>query len=141
MRKVCVYVISVLLADPISAANRSREQKRLEACGQVFKEILDIPDRIPKELLTGVRSPAEPAGTLRGTGALTRCSHSKVQTSVFSWAVKPRTSFSWCYGRSLSAKETVRREKVGVPGSGRELISLLDKKSPKNESDPVSLRD
>jgi lipid-binding SYLF domain-containing protein len=51
MRKVCVFVISVLLADPISAANESREQKRLEACGQVFKEILDIPDGIPKELL------------------------------------------------------------------------------------------
>ena len=33
------------------AANESREQKRLEACGQVFKEIMDIPDGIPKELL------------------------------------------------------------------------------------------
>jgi hypothetical protein len=31
--------------------------------------------------------------------------------------------------------------KVGVPASGRELISLLDKKSPKNESDPVSLKE
>jgi hypothetical protein len=45
------------------------------------------------------------------------------------------------YGRSLSAKEIVREGKVGVPASGRELVSLLDKKSPKNEPDPVSLKE
>src|SRR5258706_294267 len=45
------------------------------------------------------------------------------------------------YGRTLSAKEIVREGKVGVPASGRELISLLDKQSPKNESDPVSLKE
>ncbi len=45
------------------------------------------------------------------------------------------------YGRSLSAKEIVRQGKAGIPASGRELISLLDKQSPKNESDPVSLKE
>jgi len=45
------------------------------------------------------------------------------------------------YGRSLTAKEIVRQGKVGVPPSGRELISLLQKASPKNESDPVSLKE
>jgi SH3 domain-containing YSC84-like protein 1 len=45
------------------------------------------------------------------------------------------------YGRSLSAKEIVREGKVGVPAAGSELVSLLDKKSPKNESDPVSLKE
>jgi lipid-binding SYLF domain-containing protein len=45
------------------------------------------------------------------------------------------------YGRSLSAKEIVHEGKVGVPPSGRELISLLDKESPKSESDPVSLKE
>ena len=45
------------------------------------------------------------------------------------------------YGRNLTAKEIVREGKVGVPASGRELVSLLDKKSPKNESDPVSLKE
>jgi SH3 domain-containing YSC84-like protein 1 len=44
------------------------------------------------------------------------------------------------YGRSLSAKEIVREHKVGVPASGRELVALLDKQSPKNQSDPVSLK-
>src|SRR5260221_13964579 len=51
MRKVGVFVIAIFLACPTFAANESREQKRLEACGQVFKEIMDIPDGIPKDLL------------------------------------------------------------------------------------------
>jgi SH3 domain-containing YSC84-like protein 1 len=45
------------------------------------------------------------------------------------------------YGRDLSAKEIVREGKVGVPASGREFISLLNKTSPKNESDPKSLQE
>ena len=45
------------------------------------------------------------------------------------------------YGHDLSAKEIVHQDKVGVPASGRALVSLLDKPSPKNESDPVSLKE
>jgi SH3 domain-containing YSC84-like protein 1 len=45
------------------------------------------------------------------------------------------------YGRELSAKEIVREGKAGVPASGRELIALLDKESPKNQSDPKSLKE
>jgi lipid-binding SYLF domain-containing protein len=44
------------------------------------------------------------------------------------------------YGRKLSAKEIIREGKVGVPASAHELVSLLDKKSPKNKSDPKSLQ-
>src|SRR5579862_2858724 len=43
------------------------------------------------------------------------------------------------YGRKLSAKEIIAEHKVGVPPSARELVALLDKKSPKNRSDPKSL--
>ena len=43
------------------------------------------------------------------------------------------------YGRKLSAKEIIREGKVGVPACARELVSLLDKKSPVNKSDPKSL--
>lgn len=43
------------------------------------------------------------------------------------------------YGKELTAKEIIRDHKVGVPASARELVSLLDKKSPKNKSDPKSL--
>ncbi|MGB8065399.1 MAG: lipid-binding SYLF domain-containing protein [Candidatus Sulfotelmatobacter sp.] len=43
------------------------------------------------------------------------------------------------YGRDLSAKEIIREGKVGVPACARELVSILDKKSPVNKSDPKSL--
>jgi SH3 domain-containing YSC84-like protein 1 len=44
------------------------------------------------------------------------------------------------YGRKLTAKEIIRGGKVGVPGSAQELVSLLDRKSPVNKSDPRSLQ-
>jgi SH3 domain-containing YSC84-like protein 1 len=44
------------------------------------------------------------------------------------------------YGRKLSAKEIIREGKVGIPASARELVSMLDKKSPVNKSDPKSLQ-
>ena len=43
------------------------------------------------------------------------------------------------YGRKLSAKEIIREGKVGIPASAHELVSLLDKHSPVNKSDPKSL--
>ena len=43
------------------------------------------------------------------------------------------------YGRDLTAKEIIREGKVAIPPSARELVSLLDKKSPVNKSDPKSL--
>ena len=45
------------------------------------------------------------------------------------------------YGRDLSARDIVRDGKVGVPASGRALVSLLNQKSPKNRSDPKSLQE
>ena len=44
------------------------------------------------------------------------------------------------YGRKLTAKEIIRGGRVGVPASARELVALLDKKSPMNKSDPKSLQ-
>jgi len=44
------------------------------------------------------------------------------------------------YGRKLSAKEIIREGKVGIPASAHELVSLLDKKSPVNKSEPKSLQ-
>jgi lipid-binding SYLF domain-containing protein len=51
MRKVAALAMAVLLALPALGANQSKEQKRLEECGQVLKEILNIPDNLPKDLL------------------------------------------------------------------------------------------
>src|ERR1700752_3285932 len=44
------------------------------------------------------------------------------------------------YGRKLTAKEILREGKVSTPSSGQKLVSLLEKKSPKNLSDPNSLK-
>ena len=43
------------------------------------------------------------------------------------------------YGKKLTAKEIVRGGKVGIPACARDLVSLLDTKSPINKSDPKSL--
>jgi lipid-binding SYLF domain-containing protein len=43
------------------------------------------------------------------------------------------------YGRKLSAKEIIVEHKVAVPACARELVSLLNQKSPKDKSDPKSL--
>ena len=44
------------------------------------------------------------------------------------------------YGNRLSAKDIIRGGKVKNPACGAELVALLDKKSPKNRSDPKSLQ-
>jgi len=40
-----------LIAAPVLARDKDREEKRLENSGRVLKEILDIPDDIPADLL------------------------------------------------------------------------------------------
>jgi lipid-binding SYLF domain-containing protein len=44
------------------------------------------------------------------------------------------------YGAKLSAKDIIRGGKVKDPASAAELVSLLNKKTPKNRSDPKSLQ-
>ena len=44
------------------------------------------------------------------------------------------------YGRKLSAREIVRQGKVSAPASARELLSELNTHSPKNRSEPKSLK-
>jgi SH3 domain-containing YSC84-like protein 1 len=237
MRKIGVLAIAFSLVCPAWANDKSREEKRLEACGEVFKEILNIPDGLPKELLGKAECVIVMPSVLKfaigiggdfGRGAITcrtgehftgpwsapalfaleggnigfqlggqatdfvllvvnprganSILGSKVKLGADAAAVagpKGRTaaadtdivmtaeilSYSRSrglfagvslegstlrsdgsanrklYGRDLSAKEIVREGKVGVPASGREFISLLNKTSPKNESDPKSLQE
>jgi lipid-binding SYLF domain-containing protein len=44
------------------------------------------------------------------------------------------------YGRKLTAKEIIREGKVGAPAAAHELLASLEKASPKNLSDPKSLK-
>jgi len=54
MKKYLALVVAVaLMAIPVSADDKSdkKENKRLENCGTVIKEIMDIPDDIPQDLI------------------------------------------------------------------------------------------
>ena len=44
------------------------------------------------------------------------------------------------YGKKVTGADVVRQGAVPVPASGQKLVSLLNKKSPKNLSDPNSLK-
>jgi lipid-binding SYLF domain-containing protein len=237
MRRVSAVVAMFVLAVASFAADQTREQKRLEACGQVLKEILDIPDGIPKDLLGKAECVVVIPSVLKfaigiggdfGRGAIT-CrtgEHftgpwsapamfaleggnigfqlggqatdfvllvmnpkgansilvSKVKLGADASAAagpKGRTAAADTdivmkaevltysrsrglfagislegstlrsdgranknlYGRELSAKEIVRQRKVSTPASGRTLVAVLNKQSPKNLSDPKSLRE
>ena len=237
MKKASVFILTIVLACPAFAAEKTREQKRLEASGQVFKEIMDIPDGIPKDLLNKAECVIVIPSVLKfaigvggdfGRGAITcrtgqhftghwsapalfaleganvglqlggeatdfvlLVMNPKGANSILSSKVKLGADASAAagpkgrtaaadtdvvmraevltysrsrglfagislegstlrsdgsankklYGRELSAKQIVREGKVGVPASGRELVSLLNKLSPKNQSDPVSLKE
>ncbi len=39
MRKAAAFVVAIFMSCAAFGANQSREQKRLEACGQVFKKL------------------------------------------------------------------------------------------------------
>jgi len=57
MRRLLVYLSSVLLivlpllAEVASASNKTKDDDRLRNCATVLKEILDVPDDIPQDLL------------------------------------------------------------------------------------------
>lgn len=45
------------------------------------------------------------------------------------------------YRKKVTAEEIVRKGAAAVPPSGQEMVALLNKKSPKNLSDPASLKE
>src|SRR6266446_1303732 len=236
MRKTGVLRVVMFLACPTFAGNETREQKRLETCGQVFKEIMDIPDGIPKDLLNKAECVIVIPSVLKfaigiggdfGRGAITcrtgehftgrwsapalyaleganigfqlggqatdfvllvmnprganSLMGSKVklgadaaaaagpkgrtatgatdvvmQAEILSYS-RSRGLFAGVslegstlrsdnraneklYRRKLSARDIVRQGKVGAPASARELLSELNSHSPKNRSEPKSLK-
>src|SRR5246127_4433612 len=48
---LCFLMAFSLVALPLTAKDNKKETDRLENCGTVLKEILDIPDDIPQDLL------------------------------------------------------------------------------------------
>jgi lipid-binding SYLF domain-containing protein len=236
-RMISLLMASSLIALPLTAEDNKRESHRLENCGTVVKEILNIPDDLPQDLLDkaecviifpSVLKGAFVFGGSYGRGAMTcrtgehftgpwgaptmmaleggsfglqlggqatdfvllvmnprgakAILHSKVRLGADASAAaapKGRTaegatdatlraeilSYSRnrglfaglslegsttrpdnaanekLYGKKIEAEDIVRKGAVAVPASGQELIALLNKKSPKNLSDPGSLKE
>jgi len=237
MKRVAVYLMVVLMSTMLAfAADNEHEQERVKDAGDVLKEILNIPDDIPQDLLDkaecivvlpSVKKGALGIGGSYGRGVMVCRSgehykgkwgapalyalegvsigfqlggqatdfvllvmNPKGATSLLSSKVKLGADASAAagpkgrtaegatdivmtaeilsysrnkglfagvslegstlrsdgsaneklYGRKLTAKEIIRGGKVGIPASAHELVSLLDKKSPVNKSDPKSLQ-
>ena len=51
LKQLMSSVLALAIALPLAAADSKKETDRLENCGLVLKEILDIPDDIPQDLL------------------------------------------------------------------------------------------
>jgi SH3 domain-containing YSC84-like protein 1 len=226
-----------MAALPLSAKDEKKEADRLENCGTVLKEILDIPDDIPQDLLDkaecviiypSVLKAAFIVGGSFGRGAMTcrtgehftgpwgaptmmaleggsfglqlggqatdfvllvmnprgakAILSSKVKLGANASAAagpkgrdaeaatdvtmraevltysRARGLFAGIslegstvrpdnganeklYGKKVEAVDIVRKGAVAVPASGQELVALLNKKSPKNLSDPASLKE
>jgi lipid-binding SYLF domain-containing protein len=46
-----LFVVAPLFAEVASAADQAKDDDRLKNCGTVLKEVLDVPDNIPQDLL------------------------------------------------------------------------------------------
>jgi lipid-binding SYLF domain-containing protein len=51
MNKICVGLIGFLFLATYTFADAKKEQERVENSGKVIKEILDVPDNVPQDLL------------------------------------------------------------------------------------------
>jgi SH3 domain-containing YSC84-like protein 1 len=51
LKPIISSVLALAIAFPLAAADSKKETERLENCGLVLKEILDIPDDIPQDLI------------------------------------------------------------------------------------------
>ena len=223
-----------LVAGAVFAKKLNNEQKRLEECGVVMQEVLNVPDNIPQELLEkaecvivipSVKKLAFGVGASYGRGAMVCRQGEKFRgpwgapamyaleggsvgfqiggqatdlillvmndrgmESILSSKVKLGADASvaagpkgrdasantdaWMraeilsysrsrglfagvslegstlrpdddasadvYGRPIKAKDIVRSQKMGVPATGRHLVTALQKSTPRNESERAS---
>jgi SH3 domain-containing YSC84-like protein 1 len=235
-KALALWMVVALIALPLRAAEEEKDQERLENCGKVLKEILDIPDDIPKDLLdkaecvivipsvikaafiisgsfgrgamtcrtgehfTGpwsapammrlegggiglqiggeatdfvllVMNPrgadailkskvklgadASAAAGPKGRDA-TAATDATMRAEILTYS-RARGLFAGVslegstlrqdgvanrkvYGRPMEARDIIRKGAVPVPAAGEQLVALLNQKSPKNLSDPNSLK-
>src|SRR5439155_428379 len=135
MKTLSAMFLACALLSPAFAANDVKEEERVKESGEVLKEILDIPDNIPQDLLdkaesaTDVVMKAEILSYSRSKGLFAGVS---LEGSTLR---SDGSANEKLYGQKLSAKDIIRDRKVKAPPAAQELISLLNKKTPKNLSD------
>jgi lipid-binding SYLF domain-containing protein len=235
-RVLAVLLTFSLVGLPLAAAAESKEESRLQECGEVLKEVLNIPDDIPQDLLDkaecvivvpSVKKGAFIVGAEYGRGAMScrtgphwtgpwgapsmyaleggsfgfqiggtatdfvllvmnpRGANSLLSSKVklgadASAAAGPKGRTAQAdtdvymraeiltysraqglfagvslagstlrpdgdanekiYGRKVAAKDVVRGGAVKTPASGQLMVDVLNKRSPKNLSDPKSLQ-
>jgi SH3 domain-containing YSC84-like protein 1 len=230
---VTTAVCLTLAAGAVYAAKLNKEQKRLEECGVVMQEVLNVPDNIPHELLEkaecvivvpSVKKLAFGIGGDYGRGAMVcrtgehfrgrwgapamyalegasvgfqiggeatdlillvmnnrgmdSILSSKVKlgadasvaagpqgrdasadtdawmrAEILSYSrsrgvfagislegstIRPDDASADVHGHSIKAKDIVRGQHVGVPGTGRHLVNVLQRNAPHNESERAS---
>lgn len=118
MQKITACFLAVVLLGASAFAADVKEQERVKEAGEVLKEILDIPDNIPQDLLDkaecviilpsvkkaalGVGGSygrgvmiAEAASITRESGELLPSMRWRESASGFNWAAKPPTLCFW----------------------------------------------
>jgi SH3 domain-containing YSC84-like protein 1 len=53
--KVCIGMVGFLFLAACAFADAKKQQERVENSGKVIKEILDVPDNVPQDLLDKAR--------------------------------------------------------------------------------------
>jgi lipid-binding SYLF domain-containing protein len=186
-----------LIALPLLAAGDKKETERLENCGMIVKEVMDIPDNIPEDLINkaeciivypSVLKAAFIVGGSYGRGAMTcrsgehftgpwsaptmmaleggsvgpkgRTANAStdvtMRAEVLSYSrnrglfaglslegstVRPDNDGNErVYGKKVEAESIVFKGAVAVPPAAQKMIAYLNQKSPKNTSDPESLK-
>src|SRR6266550_1802336 len=157
-RMISSLMALALVALPLLAARDKKETGRLENCGLIVKEVMDIPDNIPEDLINkaeciivfpSVLKAAFVIGGSYGRGAMT-CRSGEHFTGPWSapammalegGTVRPDNDGNErIYGKKVEAESIVFKGAVAVPPAAQKLIAYLNQKSPKNTSDPESLK-
>src|SRR5271169_4825643 len=118
-KKITAIVLAMCLFAPAALwASDEKEEERVKDAGTVLKEILNIPDDIPQDLLDkaecivilpSVKKGAFGIGASYGRGVMVcrsgdhytgpgvrqRCTRWKVQASVSSWVARQPILFYW----------------------------------------------
>src|SRR5258706_112851 len=147
-----VLVALPLLAGMASASDQTKDEERLRNAGTVLKEILDVPDSIPQDLLDkadcvvvfpSVLKAAFIVGGSYGRGAMS-CrkgeifSYSRARglfagISLEGSTIRPDNGDNRrVYGKEIPARDIVLAGAVPAPPAAEELISTLDAKTPKH---------